>query len=121
MNIEQIREYCLTFNDVTEEFPFDNVSLVFKVAGKMFILLPLDAEEPSVSVKCDPELAIELRERYPAIQPAYHFNKKYWNTIFLWGNFSDDQIKGWIKHSYLEVVKKLPKQIRETLTSKTFR
>lgn len=117
MNIEQIRDYCLSFKGVTEEFPFDDVSLVFKVAGKMFILLPLDAEEPVISVKCDPDLAIELRERYPAIQPAFHFNKKYWNMIFLWGNFSDHLLKEWIAHSYNEVIKKLPKKVRETLIS----
>ena len=78
MDIETLREYCLTFADVEETFPFDDVSLVFKVKGKMFLLLPLDAPE-WVSMKCDPERAIDLRERYAGVAPAWHFNKKHWN------------------------------------------
>lgn len=113
MNIEEVREYCLSFRNVTEHFPFDDVSLVFKVEDKMFLLLPLDAEEPKVSLKCNPDYTEELREHYSAVEPAYHFNKKYWNSIFLQRDMDDDEIKKWITHSYFEVIAKLPKKIRE--------
>lgn len=113
MNIEEVREYCISFKNVTEHFPFDDVSLVFKVENKMFLLLPLDAEEPSISLKCDPDLAIELRERYNAVVPAYHFNKKHWNSIYLQRDMSDEEIKEWIRHSFREVIAKLPKKIRD--------
>lgn len=112
MNIEEAREYCLSLRNVTESFPFDDVSLVFKVENKMFLLLPLDAVEPSVSLKCDPEQAEMLRERYRAVEEAYHFHKKYWNTIYLGRDMDDDEIKRWICHSYNEVIAKLPRKIR---------
>lgn len=76
MNIEEAREYCLSLKNVTECFPFDDVSLVFKVENKMFALLPLDAEEPYVALKCSTDYTEELRDRYNAVEPAYHFNKK---------------------------------------------
>lgn len=113
MNIEEVREYALSLKNVTESFPFDDVSLVFKVENKMFLLLPLDAAEPSVSVKCDPEQAERLRERYRAVEPAYHFNKKYWNTLYLARDLDAEEIKRWIDHSYREVIAKLPRKIRE--------
>lgn len=114
MNIEFAREYCLSLKNVTECFPFDEVSLVFKVENKMFLLLPLDAEEPKISLKCNPDYTEELRERYNAVEGAYHFNKKYWNTIYLERDMPDEEIKHWIRHSYREVIAKLPKKIRET-------
>lgn len=114
MNIEEAREYCLSLMNVTECFPFDDVSLVFKVEGKMFLLLPLDADEPCVSLKCSPDYVEELRERYAAVEGAYHFNKKYWNTIYLQRDMPDNEIQYWIQHSYREVIAKLPKKIRET-------
>ena len=83
MNIEEVREYCLSLKNTIECFPFDEVSLVFKVENKMFLLLPLDAEEPHVSLKCSTDYVEELRERYTAVEPAYHFNKKYW-IAFIW-------------------------------------
>lgn len=115
MDIEKIREYCLSFPEVTEEFPFDEVNLVFKVAGKIFLILPLDAVPFSVMVKCDPALAIDLRERYEDVVPGYHMNKKYWNTVYLSDRLDDDLIKSWIFHSYKEVIKKMPKYKREQL------
>lgn len=114
MNIEVTREYCLSLKNVTECFPFDDVSLVFKVENKMFLLLPLDADEPRISLKCNPDYTEELRERYSAVEAAYHFNKKYWNTIYLERDMPDEEIKRWIRHSYREVIAKLPKKIRET-------
>lgn len=109
MNIEQIRKYCLSKSNVTEGFPFNDTALVFKVGGKMFALLDLSEEKRGISLKCDPELAIELREHYSDVTPAYHFNKKYWNGISLYGSLSDDQIKDWIDHSYELVKASLPK------------
>ena len=113
MNIENVREYCLSLRNVTECLPFDDVSLVFKVEGKMFLLLPLDASEPCVSLKCNTDYIDELRDRYKAVEPACHFNKKYWNTIYLERDMEDEDIKHWIHHSYREVIAKLPKKIRD--------
>lgn len=108
MDIEQLREYCLSKPEVTEEFPFDEVTLVFKVCGKMFALTVLDSDL-SINLKCDPELAVELRERYPAVQPGYHMSKIHWNTVILDGSISDKLVKEWIDHSYWSVVSKLTK------------
>lgn len=113
MNVEEAREYCLSLKNTTECFPFDDVSLVFKVENKMFALLSLDAEEPYMAVKCNPELAEDLRERYTAVEGAYHFNKKYWNGLYLERDMPNDEIKHWILHSYKEVLAKLPKRIRD--------
>lgn len=113
MNIEDVRQFCLSLKNTTECLPFDDVSLVFKVENKMYLLLPLDAAEPSLSLKCHPEWVEELRQRYRAVEPAFHFNKKYWNTIYLERDMPDEQIKHWIRHSYGEVIAKLPKKIRE--------
>ena len=113
MNIEELREFCLSIKGASECLPFDEVSLVFKVLDKMFALLPLDSERLCISIKCDPEKAIELREHYNAVEPAYHFNKKYWNTIYPGSDMEDDEVKKWILHSVDEVVKKLPKKLQE--------
>lgn len=113
MNIEEVRRYCLSLKNTTECFPFDEVSLVFKVENKMYLLLPLDAEEPTISVKCNPDFTEELRTRYHAVEGAFHFNKKYWNSICLNKDMPPEQIKEWIEHSYKEVIAKLPKKSRE--------
>ncbi|MDR0798758.1 MAG: MmcQ/YjbR family DNA-binding protein [Dysgonamonadaceae bacterium] len=113
MNIEDLHDYCLSLKDCTESFPFNEVSLVLKVAGKIFAMIPLDEPELQISLKCDPEKAIELREQYSCVQPAYHCNKKYWNTIYLNRDLNDEQVKFWIRHSIDEVMKKLPKKIRD--------
>ncbi|RLB64323.1 MAG: MmcQ/YjbR family DNA-binding protein [Deltaproteobacteria bacterium] len=111
MNAENLREYCQNKREVTEGFPFNDTALVFKVAGKMFALLNLD-DPLGISLKCDPEKAIELREHHPCVFPAYHFNKKHWNTIYIDGSVNDDLIFQWIDHSYQKVVEKLPKKDR---------
>lgn len=116
MNIEELREYCLSKAKATECFPFDDVTLVFKVMDKMFALIPLD-KELQISLKCDPEKAIELRERHPAIQPAYHFNKKHWNMIFVDGSINDEFIYEMVDHSYDLIVSKLTKKQKEELSS----
>ncbi len=114
MNIEELREYCLSKKAVTECFPFDDVTLVFKVGGKMFALNNLDGNL-SVNLKCDPEKAIELREQYPAVKPGYHMNKKLWNTVEIDGSIADTLIKNWIDDSYNLVVQSLTKKQRETI------
>ena len=113
MNAEDIRDYCLQLKNTTESFPFDEVSLVFKVENKMYLLISLDAPEPKIAVKCDPEQTEILRDRYAAVMPAYHFNKKHWNDIYLNRDMPTDEVKYWIDHSYKEIIRKLPKKIRE--------
>jgi predicted DNA-binding protein (MmcQ/YjbR family) len=112
MNIESLRDYCLSKKYVTEGLPFGETALVFKVFDKMFALINLD-EELRINLKCDPEKALDLRERYPAVIPGYHMNKRLWNTVIIDGSVSDKRIKEWIDHSYDEVVKKLPGVKRE--------
>ena len=100
MNIEDIREYCIAKKGVTEEFPFDDVTMVFKVMGKMFLLSGLDNIPLSFNVKCDPDRAVELREAYPSVMPGYHMSKKYWNTVQVDGSLSDAQLREMIDDSY---------------------
>ncbi len=113
MNIEELHEFCLAIKGSETTFPFDDVSLVMKVCGKMFALIPLDNPELQISLKCDPDKAVELRENYSCVEPAYHFNKKYWNTIYLNREMPVEEIKQWIRHSVDEVIKKLPKKVRD--------
>ncbi len=109
MNIEDIRDFCLAKGEVTESFPFDNETLVFKVKGKMFLLAGINSPL-AMNVKCDPEKAQELREKYPAVQPGYHMNKQHWNTIIIDGSLDDQLIHEWIEDSYYLVASKLPKK-----------
>ncbi len=109
MDIEKIRLYCLGKPDATESFPFDGTTLVFKVKGKMFALLNLK-DKPSISLKCDPEKAIDLREHYPSVLPGYHMNKRHWNTVLLDLTVDDALIRSWIDDSYALVAGKLPKK-----------
>ena len=105
MNIEEYRTYCIKKKGVTESFPFDQKTLVFKVMGKMFALADVDNFE-SINLKCDPERAVELREQYMGILPGYHMNKKHWNTIVVDGSVSSAILKEWIDDSYKLVRKK---------------
>ena len=116
MNIESYRNYCLFKKGVTEEFPFDSNTLVFKVMGKMFALTNAD-NFVSFNVKCDPEIAEQLREEYSGVLPGYHMNKKHWNTIMMDGSIPDDRALEWIDHSYDLVIQKLPKVLKEELNS----
>ncbi len=104
MNIETLREYCISKKNVTESFPFGDDTLVFKAAGRIFVLANLDGDL-SINLKCDPALAIELRERYSSVIPGYHMNKKHWNTVILDGTVPDKEIFSWIDHSYELVMK----------------
>ena len=110
MNVEELREYCLSLKNATEDMPFEDEILVFKVFGKWFAVIDLNDLELKISVKCDPAKAIELRERYGCVEAAWHFNKKYWNSIILNTDMNDESVKYWIKHSIEEVVKKLPRK-----------
>lgn len=99
MNIETLRDYCISLPDVTEGFPFGDDTLVFKVRGKMFALANLEGDL-SVNLKCDPGYAIELRERYSSVIPGWHMNKKHWNTVKIDGTLKDAMIRELIDHSY---------------------
>ena len=118
MDLDTIREYCLLKPASEETLPFGPDVLVFKVAGKVFLLVPLDTEDLQFNAKCDPELAEELRERYPAVKPGFHMNKKHWNTIIVDGSVSTALIYEWIDHSYELVVKSLPVKTKEKLQGK---
>lgn len=114
MNIEEFRNYCLSKPGTTEEVPFGPTTLVFKVMGKMFALTSLESFE-RISLKCDPDMAVQLREKYDAVTSGYHLNKKHWNTIKMGGYIPDDKIYHWINHSYELVVAGLPKKLKEEL------
>lgn len=114
MDIDQLREYCLSIKGATEEMPFKDPYLIFKVLGKWFAVVPLQDEELNISLKCDPDKAVDLRDEYRCVEAAWHFNKKYWNSILLNQDMDDETVKFWIRHSVEEVVKKLPKKIQMT-------
>jgi len=105
MNIEILREYCISKKNVTESFPFDEDTLVFKTAGRIFALVNLEGDL-TINLKCNPARAIELRERYSSVIPGYHMNKKHWNTIYIDGSVPDKDIFSWVDHSYDLVLKK---------------
>src|SRR5574343_1086336 len=111
MHLEQFRQYCLSLPATEETLPFDEDTLVFKVAGKMFALANMTVFE-SINLKCDPEQAIELRERYAAVLPGYHMNKQHWNTVLIDGSISNQLLLQWTKDSYDLVVQSLPKKLR---------
>lgn len=111
MDIESVREYCISLPLVTEDMPFGDGLLVLRLCNKIFAALNLEGE-PYLTLKCDPDYAVELREQYVDIDPAYHWNKKYWNQHRLRGSIPDDVIRSLIRHAYTQVVNKLPKKIR---------
>jgi predicted DNA-binding protein (MmcQ/YjbR family) len=111
MNIETFREFCLQKKGVTESFPFDESTMVLKVLDKIFAITDL-FDEFKIALKCDPEKAIELRERYNSVKPGYHLNKKHWNTIIIDGSIPDETLKNWINESYELVVSMMPMKIR---------
>ena len=115
MDIESIRSYCTQKKGVSESFPFDEDTLVFKVGRKMFALTGLNAVPLSINLKCNPERALELRASYPAIRPGYHMNKKHWNTVTIDGSLPTSLIWELIDHSYDLVYKSLTKKERENL------
>lgn len=100
MDIEQLQDYCDNKPDSEATLPFGPETLVYKVRGKAFILIPLEKQPLQFNVKCDPEKAIELRERYPCVLPGYHMNKKHWNTVIVDGSISSQQLKEFVDDSY---------------------
>lgn len=115
MNIEEFRDYCLSKNQVTESFPFDEETLVFKVAGKMFALTGLEHHPSTVNLKCNPEKALELREEHDEIIPGYHMNKMHWNTVTIDGGLSNKLIKELTDDSYNLVIKGMSKKQQKEL------
>ena len=115
VNASELRRWCLQQTGAIEEFPFGPETSVFKVAGKIFSLSALDRVPLEVSVKCEPELAVALRDSYPAIRAGYHLNKRHWNTIRLDGSLPDELVRDLIEDSYDLVVSALPKRVREQL------
>ncbi|MEZ0539553.1 MmcQ/YjbR family DNA-binding protein [Fibrella arboris] len=115
MTVDELRDYCLSKPATTESFPFNETTLVFKVAGKLFALSDIESRPMRVSLKCEPERAAELRESYRAIQAAFHMNKTHWNTVTSDGSLRDSFIRELIDHSYERVVAGLPKAVRESL------
>lgn len=113
MDIESVFSYCQSIKGSEVSTPFDDVTVVFKVCGKMFALIPTDAERHSINLKCDAKRAIELRENYSWIEPGYHMSKIYWNTVYIDDATSDDLLKELIHHSVDEVIKKLPKKTQK--------
>lgn len=112
MNIESLREYCLSLPQVTEDFPFDETTLAFRIGGKIFAMVNLEDTRWFV-LKCEPDYALDLRDRYSEITSAWHMNKKHWNQINLFGSLSDSLVRSLVRHSYNEVVKKMPKRVKE--------
>lgn len=115
MNIEEFREYCLSKPGTDEAMPFGENTLVFRVGGKLFALCGVD-DFSGINLKCDPERAIELRERYSGIQPGYHMSKKHWNTCATDGSVDDDLLYELVDHSYNLVLASLPSKVRKSIT-----
>lgn len=115
MTIDSFREYCLSKKGVTEGFPFDEVTLCLRVAGKIFAITGLDSETFTVNLKCEPDYAEELRERHPEVQPGWHMNKKHWNTVDFEGSLDEKTLRHLIDHSYQQVLKTLKRAEREAL------
>jgi predicted DNA-binding protein (MmcQ/YjbR family) len=106
IDLEALRRYCLKKEGkISEEFPFDEYTLVFKLYGKIFILISTNTHPVTINLKCDPERAIELREQYPSVLPGYHMNKKHWNTVTLDGSIPPKEIFAMIEHSFDLVAK----------------
>jgi predicted DNA-binding protein (MmcQ/YjbR family) len=115
MNAETLRTYCLQLKGVEEGQPFGENTVVYKVGGKMFLLLALDAVPLQFNAKCDPDNALELRNQYNCVLPGFHMNKKHWNTILVDGTVSDKLLLQWVNDSYNLVYESLPKKIKAEL------
>jgi predicted DNA-binding protein (MmcQ/YjbR family) len=115
MNIEELREYCISKKGVEETMPFGPDTLVFKVMGKVFLLVGIDSKPLQFNVKCDPEKAIQLREEYSCVIPGYHMNKQHWNTIIADGSVNEKLLKEWISDSYTLIIAGLTKKQQQEL------
>lgn len=116
MNIEELRDHCLSLKGVTEDFPFGEDTLVFRIGEKIFLLTSLSTGD-RFNAKCDPERAVELREQHTEVQPGYHMNKKHWNTVFMEGSLGRKQLCDLVDHSYELVLASLPKKLREEIAA----
>jgi predicted DNA-binding protein (MmcQ/YjbR family) len=115
MDLEGLRAACSAKPAATESYPFGPGALVLKVAGKMFAIIAEHEEPITVSLKCEPEIAVVLRETFAAVEPGYHLNKRHWNTVTLDGTVEDAQVREWIDDSYDLVVDALPRKVRDKL------
>jgi len=115
MNAETLRTYCLQQKGVEESQPFGPENLVYKVGGKVFLLVALDAVPLQFNVKCDPDAALEWRDQYACVLPGYHMNKKHWNTVLVDGTASDKLLLQWVADSYNLVYQSLPKKVKAAL------
>jgi predicted DNA-binding protein (MmcQ/YjbR family) len=121
MNREALLQLCAGLPAAEEDYPFGDGVAVFKVGGKMFALVQLEGEPATVNLKCDPDLAVELRERHAAVSPGYHQNKRHWNTVTLDGSIESDEVAGMVEDSYELVVRGLPRRIRDELSTNQLR
>lgn len=115
MDLEELRRYCLAKRGAMEEHPFGPGALVMKVGGKMFAILGEDSEPITVSLKCEPEIALVLRDAHPAVAPGYHLNKRHWNTVTLDGTIDDERVREWIDDSFDLVMEGLPRKVRREI------
>lgn len=115
MTRDELLDLCSSLTGAVEDYPFGDGVAVFKVGGRMFALVGLGGEPGSVNLKCDPELALDLRDRYPAVTPGYHANKRHWNTVELDGSVEDDELREMVEHSYELVVARLTRRERALL------
>ncbi|MDA3813081.1 MAG: MmcQ/YjbR family DNA-binding protein [Candidatus Cloacimonetes bacterium] len=115
MKLDELRNYCLEKKAATDDFPFDDVTMVIKVGDKMFALIAIDNDPLSINLKCDPLIAEGLREKYNSVTPGYHMNKKHWNTVIMDNTIPQKIIKGMIDDSYDLVLSKLSKKNRNTI------
>ncbi len=115
MNVEEVRNYCLSLKGAEESLPFGDETLVVKVGGKIFALINLDGP-PSVNLKCDPVKALEFRESYPSVNPGYHMNKRHWNTVMLDGSLPDILLRYMISHSYDLIFSSLAGTIKKEIS-----
>ena len=115
MTRDDVLDICASMPAAVEDYPFGEGVAVFKVGGRMFALVPLEGGSGSINLKCDPDLALELRDRHPSVRPGYHQNKRHWNTVELDGSVDGEDIRWMIEHSYQLVVRGLPRTTRETL------
>jgi predicted DNA-binding protein (MmcQ/YjbR family) len=112
MTRDDVLAFCAGMPGAVEEYPFGDEVAVFKVGGKMFALVMLDGEPGSANLKCEPDLALELRARYPAVEPGYHANKRHWNSVHLDGSIEAVELQEMIEHSYALIVNRLPRAQR---------
>ncbi len=115
MHYEKLREACLSLLHVTEDFPFDQHTLVMRVGNKIFAFLPLEKTPAQISLKMTPENVLETRAQYPAVEPGWHLNKKFWNQVIMDGSIDPEIIVGWIKDSYGLIFASLPKKVQAEL------